>query len=231
LSAAQALLNEYVADDFPDARVRDALSVVALRAWPAPRRRAVIRYWLQHHDVLMPSTRVLQSLEHDMLNSADDRVPCTRWGEYAVHRYRDQLHLETRYRPEHIDQQLEWNWRNPLILPHQLGSLALVEAADSNRDPEHLLAASLPSRLTVHFRRGGERLQLSGEPFHRDLKNLLADAGVLPWWRGRIPMIFAGDELVAVAGLWVSANFVATNTQPALQLQWLHDAKAVFFDK
>jgi len=53
----------------------------------------------------------------------------------------------------------------------------------------------------------------------------------LPWWRGRIPLIFTGDQLVAVAGLWVSANFVATGTQPALQLQWLHDEKAVFFDK
>ena len=231
LSAAQSLLNDYVADDFLSAKKRDALSIAVLRSWSSPRRRAVIRYWLQQYDVLMPSTRVLQALEHDALISADDRVPCTRWGEYAVHRYRDHLHLEVSRRPEHIDGQLDWNWSERLTLPHQLGALCLEPAAALNSEALHLRAASLPSQLTICFRQGGERLQFAGESFHRDLKKLLADAGVLPWWRGRIPLIFTGDQLVAVAGLWVSANFVATGTQPALQLQWLHDEKAVFFDK
>jgi tRNA(Ile)-lysidine synthase len=186
----------------------------------------VIRYWLQHHEVLMPSTRVLHSLEHDMLNSADDRIPCTRWGDYAVHRHHDRLYLEKPYLPEHLDDRLQWNWNEPLQLPHQLGSLCLAAMAD-NTSPQ-LSVDHLPAQLEVRFRQGGEHLQLPGETFRRELKKLMNDAGVLPWWRGRIPLIYAGDQLVAVPALWVSAEFVAAGTQTRLQLQWLQREKAIF---
>ncbi len=68
LSEAQSLLNEYVAQDYLHAAADNTLSIKVLRDWSAARRRAVIRYWLQHNEVLMPSTRVLQALEHDMFN-------------------------------------------------------------------------------------------------------------------------------------------------------------------
>lgn len=56
--------------------------------------------------------------------------------------------------------------------------------------------------LTLGFRQGGERLRLPGEMHHRALKTLLQDAGVPPWWRERVPLLFSGEELIAVGDLW-----------------------------
>lgn len=227
LSEAQSLLNEYVAQDYLHAAADNTLSIEVLRGWSSARRRAVIRYWLQHNEVLMPSTRVLQALEHDMFNSEEDRVPCTRWDEYAVHRHQQRLYLEKQYQPEHFDDCMQWHWHEPLRLPHRLGSLCLT-APPMSYTSLRLDAKRLPSPLMVRFRQGGEQLQLPGESFHRELKKLFNDAGVLPWWRGRVPLIYADEQLVAVADLWISANFVAVDTQAALQLQWSHDKNVVF---
>ena len=177
LGEAQTLFDEYVQHDYLQAARANTLSMDRLQNWNSVRRRAVIRYWLQHNQVLMPSTRVLQALEHDMFNSAQDRVPCTRWGGYAVHRYQQHLYLEKHYVPEHLDDCLQWNWHEVLPLPHQLGSLCL--AAPSNTASLCLSVANLPALLMVRFRQGGEQLQLPGERFHRELKKMLNDAGVL----------------------------------------------------
>ena len=226
LAEAQQLMDAYVAQDCSQALTANALSLDALRNWNSARRRAVIRYWLQRNEVLMPSTKVLQTLENDMFNSAEDRVPCAGWGNCVIHRYRHRLYLETFRQPEQLDDCLSWHWQAPLQLPHQLGSLCLTSADDGAS--LRLNGSSLPTPLTIRFRQGGERLRLPGESFHRELKKLMNDAGVLPWWRGRIPLLYAGNELVAVAGLWVSAEFVATGTQPALQLQWSRHQKPFF---
>jgi tRNA(Ile)-lysidine synthase len=57
--------------------------------------------------------------------------------------------------------------------------------------------------VTVRFRQGGERLQ--GHGLSHDLKKLLQSAAVPPWERQRLPLVFAGAELLAVAGTTLRA--------------------------
>jgi len=77
-----------------------------------------------------------------------------------------------------------------------LGQLRLV------RDPAGPLAENTVSAdLAVRFRRGGERLRPAGAAHHRTLKNLLQEHAVLPWMRTRLPLLYAGDQLAAVAGV------------------------------
>jgi tRNA(Ile)-lysidine synthase len=236
LSEALHLANNLVTDDLTTALTGNALNVSTLMSWSPSHRRAVIRQWLQRNEVLMPSSRVMSALEHDMFHAADDRIPCIRWGEYAVHRYQDHLHLEKTTRPEAIDKIIEWRWHNSLQLPHQLGSLCIAppqaEAKQVGPTTAILLNAStIPAVLTVRFREGGEQLQLSGESIHRELKKLLQDAAVLPWWRGRLPLIYAGEKLVAVAGFWVNAEFAAVDGHPEVALLWQHSETLVFAGK
>ena len=88
-------------------------------------------------------------------------------------------------------------------------------------DPSGGLAASrVRGELQVHFRRGGEELQPAGDAHHRKLKKLLQDARVLPWWRDRVPLIYAGEELVAVGDLWIAEEFAARDGEDALRIVW-----------
>ncbi len=54
--------------------------------------------------------------------------------------------------------------------------------------------------LEIRYRQGGERLQLAGRG-RRDLKRLLQEAGIPAFVRGRLPLLYAAGQLVAVANL------------------------------
>jgi len=59
--------------------------------------------------------------------------------------------------------------------------------------------------LRVRFRRGGESLRLSSGAHTRELRDLFQEAGIPPWQRGRLPLVFEPDgALLAVADLWLS---------------------------
>ena len=52
----------------------------------------------------------------------------------------------------------------------------------------------------MRLRAGGERLQPDARRPRRTLKNLFQEAGVPPWERDRLPLLFCGDDLVWVPG-------------------------------
>lgn len=227
LAEAQSLLDDWTENDYLLATVDDALSVDALRELPPARRHALLRFWLQQHDVLMPSTRVLHSLEHDMLQSAHDRVPYVHWQGAAVHRHRDLLYVEQPLSEWDASERLDWCWQQELRLPSELGELSLISSESTqhlaslmDRAMPRIARNKLPDVLTVAFRDGGERIRLPGEKHRRALKKLLQESAVLPWWRERLPLIYAGDKLVAVADLWISHEFCASASDAAVQLVW-----------
>ena len=74
--------------------------------------------------------------------------------------------------------------------------------------------------LSVRFRRGGEKLRPGKNAVNRELKNLLQESGIVPWMRSHIPLIYAGDDLVAVADLWVNQDFAAADDEPGLTITW-----------
>ncbi len=67
-------------------------------------------------------------------------------------------------------------------------------------------AAALPALLTVRTRRGGERLRPRPGGPTRTLKNLLQTERISLIERETLPLLFAGDHLVAAADLWVDAR-------------------------
>ena len=52
---------------------------------------------------------------------------------------------------------------------------------------------------------GGEEFKPVGQSHTRKLKKLLQEEGVVPWMRERLPLLYSGGELVAVADLWIAA--------------------------
>ncbi|MCY1430929.1 hypothetical protein D9M71_468880 [compost metagenome] len=76
--------------------------------------------------------------------------------------------------------------REPLLLPEN-GRLLLLGNPPAGP-------------LSVRYRSGGEVLDLPGRG-RRDLKRLLNESGVPAFLRGRLPLLFRADELIAVASL------------------------------
>jgi tRNA(Ile)-lysidine synthase len=70
------------------------------------------------------------------------------------------------------------------------------------------------------FRAGGERFQPQGRAHSWSLKHWLQHEGVLPWMRGRIPLLFRGDRLVAVADLAVDDTVRTAPAEPRWRVSW-----------
>ncbi|MGB5540521.1 MAG: tRNA lysidine(34) synthetase TilS, partial [Gammaproteobacteria bacterium] len=78
----------------------------------------------------------------------------------------------------------------------------------------------------VGWRRGGERCAPAGRGQHHALKKLFQEAGIPPWQRARIPLIFIDRQLAAVPGLWICEPFQAGPGEPGVQIDWDDPATA-----
>ena len=215
LREAGRLLDVLAAADLESVAIGSCLSMTQLASLAPARRRNVLRHWIRQHGMRVPSTRKLATIERDLLIAREDRLPCVEWDDVEVRRHRGLLYC-MRQRPafEPADP-LPWNVSQVLELPAQLGRLRAQRDAAGG-----LAVARARGELQVHFRRGGEELQPAGDPHHRKLKKLLQDAGVLPWWRDRVPLIYAADRLVAVGDLWIAEEFAARGGEDALRIVW-----------
>lgn len=225
LAEADALLTDRAEEYLRQVAVGECIDADRLRELDAAKRRLVLRRWIQQRGLLLPSSRTLEALDHDMLRSSMDRAPCVRWSGGEVNRHRNLLYIDLP-RCELSAASLAWPWRRELALPDRLGLLRTSVAQNSiaahgRKNQAVLSAERLPDTLTIRFRRGGERIRLAGEKHHRELKKLLQASDVLPWWRERLPLIYADDELVAVADLWCSENFAAGAGDNAVTVEWL----------
>jgi len=193
-----------------------ALSLAAVSALPQARQRNVLRHWIRQATGTVPSTAVLARIVNDVLASRRDSVPCVRWGGHEVRRYRDELHLLQQAAVPGRGSQLDWHLNAPLPLPGAGGTLRATPVTGAG-----LRAAAIgPGGVRVAWRQGGERCRPAGRAHRHALKKLFQEAGVPPWERDRVPLLYVGGELAAVAGLWVCEPFLAGPDEAGLRIDW-----------
>lgn len=221
---AQRLLTALARADLERASDGAALSVKALRALTADRRRNLLRLWIADSGRVLPDTRRLEEIAGPLIEARPDAHPQVRFGDVLVQRHADLLSLADRNvmsedplaAPMNAAE-LDWQWRqsNRCELP---GGSAL-ELLAGNRGAIDLDA--LPERLAVRWRRGGERLRLRRGAPRRALKSLLQEARVPLAERARMPLLFAGDRLIAAADLWIDESVRAgPDAAHRAQLLW-----------
>lgn len=203
------LADEVLADRM-DAEGR--LDCTALREMSPERARAVVRRWLARLDRALPSRRKLERIVEDARHGRRDASFRVAWRGGEVRRYRERLYALAALPPA-PSSRLVWPVAEPLLLPGGLGRLRLARGVG-----EGLSADRLPARVEIGFRRGGERLSRRG--VRRAVKSLFQEAGVVPWMRDRIPMLYVDGELAAVADLWVDDRFRAPPGEPAALPVW-----------
>lgn len=192
-----------VMGDAPDRLSRHALQELA----PA-RRARVLRAWIRTLDLPPLPAHGVASVESDLLHAPLDASACFRWRTAAIHAWRGDLHAVIDHPAWPSEWQVEWDGREPLILPDG-ATLALVGAT------------ALPNPCRVTGRRGGERIRLPGREHRHAVKHLLQDLAVPPWLRQRLPLLFTGDgDTLAIADLAFAASLQDWLDQHGAQLQW-----------
>jgi tRNA(Ile)-lysidine synthase len=105
---------------------------------------------------------------------------------------------------------LQWKGERRLKIPALGGELRF-------RPGEGIASQHLKNEFQIRLRSGGERLQLHPRRPRRTLKNLFQEAGVPPWARERLPLLYCGRELVWAPGLGVDVRFRG----PGLAPEWI----------
>lgn len=212
LGEAQVLLEELADADIETAGRPACLSIAMLSRFSAPRQRNLLRRAVRRLGLLSPPSTRLEQIVEELMPARPDAQPRVSWSGAEVRRYQDQLYiLPIRERGAGAE---EWLLApgGEVSLGVGLGSLALEALHSAGIDP-----AIAAKGLRVGFRAGGEKIRLHESGVRRPLKKLLQESGILPWMRDQLPLLYAGDELVAVADLWISADHVAV---PGLTVKW-----------
>ena len=182
----------------------DTLSIPELSRLEDVEQRAAIRCFLAEREAPPMPVRVMAQLDA-LLNANKGAEPVLQWAGMSLRRYRDLLYLCP---IDHVADDLpsaDWNGKQPVAFPHgwRLAFDPPLEA---------------PLRLRITAREGGERIQLAGKSHSQELNKLLQEAGVPPWERFRLPLLWLdaedGPRLLAVADLFRS--------EPLRQLETTH---------
>jgi tRNA(Ile)-lysidine synthase len=212
---AQQLLDRAAAADVTRLRDGDALSVPGLRALGPNERINALRFWLCGAGVEPPPTARLIEALRQILEAEADHLPAIAWGNHALRRYRQRVFL-TPVSPPCLEG--TWLWGtgpdSRVDLGPGLGTLrwcAQIGGID---------AARLPETLVVRRRGGGEVLKPAAQARTQSVQHLCQHEGVLPWMRDALPLVFAGDALIAVADLWADARWCASSLEPGFAIRW-----------
>jgi tRNA(Ile)-lysidine synthetase, N-terminal domain/tRNA(Ile)-lysidine synthetase, C-terminal domain len=154
-------------------------------AWRGP----LLDHWLHGAGLSAPTTAQRETLERQAREAAAERLPLVGWLDTEVRVWRGRLWAMPRQRPFDTGWSITWRGE-PVALPGG-GSLTLG-------------GRRLPAEVIVRYRQGGEALKPVGDRHTRELRDLLQRAGIPPWERPRIPLVVAGDDVLAVADRWVS---------------------------
>jgi tRNA(Ile)-lysidine synthase len=174
-----------------------ALSIPALSRLDPALSRAALRLWLRRRGMPLPDTAHLRRILTEVLPARRDANPLVAWTGCEIRRYRGDLLALKPLPLRPINGALSWDG-DVLVLPASLGTLT----RNPSGPPTDGSAAEDGTRsLQVRF--GVEGLWCRPGPLdhRRPLKKLFQEAAIPSWLRPYVPLVFAGERLVAVAGV------------------------------
>ncbi len=188
-----------------DALGSTILDIEVLQPHKPAQQRLLLRHWLYMQLSQYPSNYTIQVIQHTVIPARQDAQPCVVIGDYQVRRFQNKLYwIATRdLEPIVIDQPIAWDGLQPLVLPHNLGTIT--------REQLHTQGLKLDAldwqQVSIRFRQGGERCQPHGRTHTQSLKKLMQDYKIPPWQRDRMPLLFCGDSFVMAIGGWICHGF------------------------
>jgi tRNA(Ile)-lysidine synthase len=210
--AAQLLSELAAIDQLAIAEHPNRLSLAELCKISPERQRNVLRHAIRGLGLPVPGRGQLQSIVDDLIPARDDAQPLVSWRGAEVRRYRNQLYVIAGNLPESTPDDFLPLHGGKFELGTGLGVLTLTAGATIG-----LSDAVMRAGVELRFREGGEDFQPQGQAHTRKLKKLLQEAGVVPWMRDRLPILYSSGRIVAVADLWIASDAAS---EPGTAICW-----------
>ncbi len=212
------LLDDLADLDGGEAPAAAGLALDRLAALPEPRARNLLRRHLERAGASLHPDALREGLRQ-LLSAREDAHPSVAFGEVSLRRYRGRALAVPSDRGKGRDEypaspESPSLWRGEASLALGGGGILCFEP---------LVGGGVrldPGPVTVRCRRGGERLRVAPNRPRRCLKDLLREAGIPPWQRDRLPLVYVGDHLAWVAGIGPDAAFRAGAGERGWLISW-----------
>jgi tRNA(Ile)-lysidine synthase len=211
---AQAVMS-VIADDLFHAVFNEAdktLSISRLKQLNRHRQQLVIRHWFQALGLKMPGQGFVERILTQVVAASRESHPVLSGQSHDIRRYRDKLYC-LKHAPKATLQDIDWP-AGQALLKLTDDQYLLCQPSSAGIACERWRRA----RVVVRFRRGGEKILLPGREGHHALKNLFQEAGIPPWERQGMPLVYLDDQLAAVGDKWISAEFYSEETDACVRL-------------
>jgi tRNA(Ile)-lysidine synthase len=208
LGEAQELLNQLADIDLGLIEAKEGLSKTNLiRLYKTSQARATnaLRRWLSKNGLAYPSEERLTAW----------------WSELQ------QTRPDSKLQWEH-DQQVIRLWRGHLTITQEanssemMGEWTFKKIPANSKKPgiakDRFDQAKKKGLINTMAREGGEKFKVDSKRPRRSLKNLYQEAAIPPWQRD-VPLLYIGEDLVAVAGIGISADWQTTEG-PRISPEW-----------
>ena len=199
LAQAKILLDELADIDLNGMSVDGGIKVshlMRLRQDNLPRASNALRRWLQLNQLIMPSEERLAAWWRD-LDEVDGKSQVKL--EWLHDGYRLRL------------------WRGVLSVTQEQvskGAWIFREINSESNEPglplRIFLEAKTEQTINERERLGGEKMRIHAKRPRRSLKNLFQEFDIPPWQRDA-PILFIGNDVLAVAGIGMNADFTITS--------------------
>ena len=176
---------------------------------------SLIHHWIKTQGVESPSEKQLGEIYRSVALAKADAEPVVEVGEYSVRRFKSAMFLVPKLPPIDV-REFQLTPDNP----KHISGLGLVELQSKTADGQKVLLSNRCLPLKLSFRLGGEIARPAGRHGRRDLKRLLQEYRVAPWWRDITPLAYWQGQLVAVGDLFVCDGFQAEPGEQGFELVW-----------
>lgn len=212
LAEAQELLDERAVEDLQSALLDapfawlglDSLDLQALKQLSPARQRNALQFWLRTRTRL-PDSRHWSGWEN-LRDASDDAQPQWRLTDGLLQRSQGRVWWLSGAWLTEPTGGVEWPAPHASLALPGNGSVGLLGAPDSS------------APLRIAYRQGGEVLDIPGRG-RRDLKRLLNELHLPHFVRARLPLLWQGEQLLAVANL-------PTLGQERVALRWVAPTSA-----
>jgi len=201
-AAAADVIADLAEEDASRVAEGNGLAADKLGALGPARGANVLRRFLAAHGFAMPGEARLADILRQLVAARADARVLIRLGRRAIVRHRGRIVVEPAP-GEGKSWDVAWSGERVVTLGEGRGEVHFEAAAGEG------VAVARVATGCWHFapRAGGERVRLWPSGPTRTLKNLLQEHDVPVWQRHRLPLLFAGEQLVWVPGIGVAADF------------------------
>ena len=185
-------------------RTDNSLHINQLLGFENLQQKLILRQWFKHLGLKMPSQDFVERIQSEILAAKADANPILTSQGHCFRRHREHLYCLRATGEARSFTDIAWpKDLLSIVIPGnralswQVSSLGILREVWNK------------ATIEIRFRRGGEKIRLPHRHGHHSLKNLFQEAGIPPWERAEMPLIYLDQQLAAIGDLWVSAEFYA----------------------